>query len=172
MRRENRGSSSVVAEPSVFLASAEGYVEEHLELPQVSQGPFQGSGGKAGFPSRHHSGKGPQLVWRGESPGFSRVAVGFHSSYDGNLRDPLIRPQGRQSPDESRGFPRDPSKSLPGMRSSLELRPETQGSSPGPTWISVFLWGIHRGFRPRLVWSYASLLSSLAGKAVSCFLSG
>ena len=116
-------------------------------MPQECQGPFQGSGGKAGCPSRHHSGKGPQLVWRGESPGFSRVAVGFHSSYDGNLRDPLIRPQGRQSPDESRGFPRDPSKSLPGMRSSLELRPETQGSSPGPTWFSGFLWGVHRGGR-------------------------
>ena len=96
-------------------------------MPQECQGPFRGSGGKAGFPSRHHSGKGPQLAWRGESPGFSRVAVGFHSSYDGNLRDPLIRPQGRQSPDESRGFPRDSSKSLPGMRSSSGVEARNSG---------------------------------------------
>lgn len=27
----------------------------------------------------------------------------------------------------------------------LELRPEPKGSSPGLTWISVFLWGIQRG---------------------------
>ena len=94
MRRENRGSSSVVAEPSVFLASAEGYVEEHLELPQVSQGPFQGSGGKVCFLSRRRNGKGPQLALRGESPGFSQVAMRFLSSYDGDLRDRLAGPQG------------------------------------------------------------------------------
>ena len=29
----------------------------------------------------------------------------------------------------------------------MELKPETQGSSPGLTWILVFLWGIHRGVR-------------------------
>ena len=50
-----------------------------------------------GFLSRRHSRKGPHLAWRGESPGFSRVAIGnlgFLLSYDGDLRDPLVLPQG------------------------------------------------------------------------------
>ena len=46
------------------------------------------------FLLRHCSGKGPQLAWRGEPPGFSRVAVGFLTRYDGDLRDPLVGPQG------------------------------------------------------------------------------
>ena len=51
---------------------------------------------KVGFLSRHHSGKGPHLTLRGESPGFSRVVagnLGFLSSYIGDLRDPLVLPQ-------------------------------------------------------------------------------
>ena len=46
----------------------------------------------------------------------------------------------------------------------LELRPETQGSSPGPTGISVFLWGVQRGVRPCLFWSHVCPLSSRARK--------
>ena len=37
----------------------------------------------------------PHLALRGESPGFSRVTagnMGFLSSYDGDLRDPLVLP--------------------------------------------------------------------------------
>ena len=80
MRKENQGSSLVVVRPLVFLSSADGDIGELLELPQGSQGPFQGSEEKVGFLSRLHSGKGPQLVLRGESPGLSRVAAGFLSS--------------------------------------------------------------------------------------------
>ena len=50
-----------------------------------------------GFLSRRHSGKGPNLTLRGESPGFSQILagnLGFLSSYDGDLRDPLVGPQG------------------------------------------------------------------------------
>ena len=54
----------------------------------------------------------------------------------------------------------------------LEFRMETQVSPQFPTWISAFLWSFHRGDRPRLVWSHASLLSSRARKAVSGFLLG
>ena len=49
MRRENRGSSSVLAGPSVFLSSADEDVTELVELPQGCQGPFRGSEGKVGF---------------------------------------------------------------------------------------------------------------------------
>ena len=83
----------------MFLSSGDVYVGELLELHQGCQGPFRGSRGKIRFPSRHHSGKGPHLALRGESPGFSRVVagkLGFLSSYDGDLRDPLMLPQESQ----------------------------------------------------------------------------
>ena len=67
---------------------------ELFELPQGGQGPFRGSGGNVGFFSRGHSGKGPQLVLRGESPVFTLVVVWFLSSYSGDLRDSLVGPQG------------------------------------------------------------------------------
>ena len=59
-----------------------------------------------------------------------------------------------------------------GRNPHLEMRPETLGFSPGPIWISVFLWNFHRGVRPRLMWRHAYPLSSRSGKAVSGFLSG
>ena len=112
------------------------------EFPQVCQGPFGGLLGKVGFLSRRRSGKGPQLALRGESPGFSRVLARFLLSYDGDHRDPLLGPQG--GPVSTR-FARGPSGFLcsccRGRGPHLELRPEPQASSPGPTWISGFLWG-------------------------------
>ena len=80
----------------MFLSSEDRYVRELLELHTGCQGPFQGSGGKVQFLRRHRIGKGPHLVLRGESPGFSRVAqgnLGFLSSYNGDLMDPLVLPQ-------------------------------------------------------------------------------
>ena len=62
-----------------------------------------------GFLSRRPRRKGPQLALRGESPGFSRVAVGFLWSEDGDLRDPHMGLMEVQSPRESRGAPRDSS---------------------------------------------------------------
>ena len=120
----------------MFLSSAEGDVRELLELPQGCQGTFRGSGGKVVFLSRHCSGKGPQLAWRGEPPGFSRVAVGFLTRYDGDLRDPLVGPQGGSV---STRVTRGPSVFLcsrcRGQGPHLQLRPEPLGSSPGPTLI-------------------------------------
>ena len=148
MRRENRGSSLVVAGPSVFLWSADGDVGELLELRHWCQGHFRGSGGKLGFFSRSLSRKGPQLALRGESPGFSQVAAGFHSSYDGDLRDPLV---GLQGGPVSLRVSRSPlgfhSSGCWGRGPHLEVRQEPQVSSPGPTWISGFLWGDDRGVR-------------------------
>ena len=81
MRRENWGSSWVVAGHSVFLLSGYGYVGELLELPQGCQGPFWGSRGKVGFLSICHSGKGPHLMLRGESSGFSRVVASWETAW-------------------------------------------------------------------------------------------
>ena len=78
----------------MFLSRADRNVRELLELPQECQGNFLSSGGKVGFLLRCLSRIGPQLALRGESPGFPPVAAGFLSSYDGDLRDPLVGPQG------------------------------------------------------------------------------
>ena len=107
------------------------------------------------FLSRCCSGKGPHLALREESPGFPRLAAGnleFLSSYGRDLKDSLVWPL--ESPVSMRV-----ARSLSGFLSSrfqgrgphLELRLESQGSSSGPTWISGFLWGVHRGVR--CVWS-------------------
>ena len=135
---------------------------------------FQGSRGKVGFRSRCCSGKGPHLALRGESPGFSRAEaanLGFLSSYDGDFRDPLVSPQ--ESPVSlrvARGLSGFLCIHCWGRGPHVEVRPEPQGSSPLPTWISGFLWSFHRGVSTRLVWRHASPLSSQAGKAASCFL--
>ena len=91
----------------MFLSRADGDVGELLELLQGYQGPFRGSGEKVGFFLRHRSGKGPQLTLRQESPGFSRVAAGFLSSYDREIRDPLRGLRDVQSPLKLRGALRD-----------------------------------------------------------------
>ena len=137
MRRGKRNFSWVVAGPSVFLSSGEGYVGELLELHPGRQGPFWGSRGKVWSLSRHCSRKEPHLALRGESPDFSWVEVGnlgFLSSYDGNLRDLLVGPQ--ESP-----FSMRVARGLLGFHSSQcrvlgpqqELRPEPQDSSLGLT---------------------------------------
>ena len=84
----------------MFLSSGDGCVGEHLELPQGCQGPFRGSRVKVGFLSRYHSGKGPHVMLRGDSPGVSRVAaanMGSISRYDRDLRDPLVGASGISS---------------------------------------------------------------------------
>ena len=159
--------------PSVFLSSEDGYVRELLELPQGCQGPFRGSRGKVGFLLSCHSGKGLHLEWRGNFSGFSRVVggnLGFLSSYDRELRDPLVCPQ--ESPVSMR-VPRGLSGFLCSRRwgqdPHLELRPEPQVSSPVLTCIQGFLWSFDRGVRPRLMWRHASPLSSPAVNVVSGF---
>ena len=61
---------------SCFLSSGDGYVRELLELQQGCEGPFGRSRGWVSLASRLLSGNGPHLAWRGEPPGFSRVAAG------------------------------------------------------------------------------------------------
>ena len=81
---------------------------------------------------------------------------------------PTHVPSGKSSLHTSCKRPlRIPLQSVPGPSLHLKLRPEPQGSAPGPTWISGFLWGIHRGVSPHLVWRYASPLSSRVVTVVS-----
>ena len=104
----------------------------------------------------------------GQSPGFSQVAAGFLSTYDGDLKDPLV---GLQGGPVSTRVASGPSGFLCNRcwcrGPHLELRPESQG----------FLQGRHRSQAssgastgesgPRLVWCHARPLSSRPGKAVS-----
>ena len=83
----------------MFHSSGDGYFGELLELHQGCEGTFQGSRKKVGLLSRPRRGKGPHLALRGESPGFSRVAavnMGLLSSYNEDLRDLFVFPQGSQ----------------------------------------------------------------------------
>ena len=67
---------------------------------------------KVGFLWRRHSGKGPHLVLRVESPGFSHFVAanfGFLSYNDGDLRDPPWGLRKVQSPCELPGASQDSS---------------------------------------------------------------
>ena len=123
----------------MILSSGDGYVGEPFELHQGFQKPDRGSRGKVGFLSRCRSGKGPNLALRGESPGFSQVAMGnlesFQSYYRG-LRNPFVLPQ--EIPVSMR-VARGLSSRCRVLGPHLELKPVPQGSSPVLTWISVFL---------------------------------
>ena len=58
--------------------------------------PFESQEGRWDISQYAHSRKGPHLMLRGGSPGFSRVVprnLGFLSSYDRGLRNPLVWPQ-------------------------------------------------------------------------------
>ena len=128
-----------------------------------------------GFLSRCCRGKGRHLRLRGESPGFSRVAagnMGFLLSYNGDFRDPFVRPQ--ENPVSMRVV-----RALSGFLSNLsqiisphlELKPQPQGSSPVHTWISGCLLSFDRGVRLHLLWRHASLLCCRAVTVESGFLS-
>ena len=74
--------------------------------------------------------KGPNLALKGESPGFSRVSagnLGFLSSYDGDLRDPLVWPQKSSLHVSCEGSLRIPLQSLLGPPSSTGAVTKTSG---------------------------------------------
>ena len=82
---------------SCFLSSGDGYVGELLLLQQGCEGPFGRSRVCVRLPSRNLSGNGPHLAWRGEHPRFLELWQVL-STYDGELSDPLWRPQERPVP--------------------------------------------------------------------------
>ena len=96
------------------------------------------------------------------------------STYDGDLRDPLWRPQERPVP--LRVF-RGP---LGGLSGFLSRRcwglppcvisvPELEDCSPVLTWILGYFWSLPRGVCPRLEWGHARGIPSRAVAAVSRF---
>ena len=98
--------------------------------------------------------------------------MGFLSSCDGDLRDPIVLPQESQvSVRVVRDLSGFLSSQCRGIGPHLELRLEPQGSSPVLTWISGFLWSFNRGVRLHLVWRHGTLLPSRGVKGLSGFLS-
>ena len=104
---------------------------------QGCQEPFRISRGNLGFLLRRCSRKGPHLAMLGEPLGFSRFAPRF-SRYDGELREPLVWPQGSPiSIQFARGSWGLLSNHCRANRPQLGLCPETPCSSPVVTRISA-----------------------------------
>ena len=98
--------------------------------------------------------------------------LGFLSSYNGDLRDPLVLPQESEvSIPVASGLLGFLSSLCRGIVPHLELRMEPQGSSPVLTWISGFLWSFNREVKPCLMWTHGTPLPSQGVKEVSSFLS-
>ena len=137
--------------------------------------PFEPQEGRWNFSQDAAAEKVPHLTLMGESPGFSRVqagSLGFLSSCDGDLTDPLVLPQESQvSVRVARGLSGFLSSQCRSIGPYLDLGLEPQGSSPVLTWIFGFLWSFDRGVRPCLVWRHGTLLPSRGVKGVSGFLS-
>ena len=159
----------------MFLSSGDEYVGNFLSCLNGVKCPFEPQEGRWNFSQDAAAEKGPHLTLMGESPGFSRVQVGslgFLSSCDGDLTDPLVLPQESEvSIPVARGLSGFLSSWCKGIGPHLVLRMEPQGSSPVLTWISWFLWSFNRGVRLRLVWRHGAPLLSRCVKGVSGFLS-
>ena len=94
----NQASSRVEAKNSALLWSCDGYVLEPIEWPKGSQascGVLREDSISSLGPARK---EGPHLATTGESRSLLLAVarhVGFLSSYDRELREPLVLPQGR-----------------------------------------------------------------------------
>ena len=93
------------------------------------------------------------------------------SSCDGELSESLILFLGsHESFGAVRGLSGFVSSCCRGLGPHLELRQETQGSSPVLTWILGFLWRFHWGVRCCLVLRHGTLLPSRGVKGESGLL--
>ena len=154
-----RGSDYVVPGNLVFLLNETG-MSGIFELHQGCQVPFRISRGNVGFLSRCCSGKGPHFAMRGEPRDISRVLAGFWS-YDGELREPLVLPQGSPiSIRVVRGSWGLLLHDCRANRSHLSLCPETPCSSPVATGISMLHPNFSQGVRPHFEWKQRTPLSS------------
>ena len=119
--------------------------------------------------SRRLRRNGPHLAWRGEPPGFSRVAAGALDLLR-VLRDPHWFPQERPVPMRVAQGPLGiPLPSMPGPKPCVESVPEPEDSSAVLTWILGFFWSLPRGVSPRLEWGHAPALSFRAVAQASRF---
>ena len=92
------------------------------------------------------------------------------STYNGDLRDPLWRPQERPVPMGLLGGPSGfLSRRCWGLSPCVESLPGPEDSSPVLTWILGYFWSLPRGVSPRLEWGHSRSLSSRAVTAVSSF---
>ena len=118
---------------------------------------------------RRLRGNGPHLAWRGEPPGFSRVAAGALDLRRGP-QGPALVASGKASPHaSSRGPLGIPLPSMPGPKFLCGVVPEPEHSSSVLTWILGYFWSLPRGVSPRLERGHARALSSRAVAAVSRF---
>ena len=117
-------------------------------------------------------GNGPHLAWRGEPPGFSRVAAGA-LDLRWEPQGPAVVASGKASPHAScsGGLSGYLFRRCWGLRPCVESVPEPEESSPVLTWILGYVWSLPRGVSPRLEWVHARALSSRALAAVSRFSS-
>ena len=100
MKWETRGSSLAVQGNSAFLLSCDGYFSEPLKLEKGVKHPFEFPEG-TWFCSRGIAGGWGSSCFDGQSHGFSRImagSLGFLSSWEWELREPLVLPQGSQAP--------------------------------------------------------------------------
>ena len=92
------------------------------------------------------------------------------STYDGDLRDLLWRPQERPVPMRvARWLSGFLSRRCRGLRPCVESVPEPEDYSPVLTWILGYFWSLSRGISPCLDWGHARALSSRAVAALSRF---
>ena len=92
------------------------------------------------------------------------------STYDGDIRDPLLWPHEGQSPCKLLGVLSGfLSRRCRGLRPCVEMVPEPEDSSPVLTWILGYFWSLPSGVSPRLELGHALALSSRAVAAVSRF---
>ena len=118
--------------------------------------------------------KGPRLALTGASCGLSRVAargLGFLSRYHGELREPLVLPQGSQSPFELRGQARECSGVTAG-----ELRLNSHGRGNLKVFLELWqeVWvpsSCHGDVRETLMLSLGSQESFQVVRGLSGFLS-
>ena len=94
------------------------------------------------------------------------------STYDGDLRDPLWWPQERPVPMRvARGPLGIPLPTMLGPKTLCGVLPETEDSSPVPTWILGYFWSLPSGVSPRFEWGHSRALFSRAVAAMSDFYS-
>ena len=158
--------------------SCNGYLGNPLELPKGSQASFRVVRGNLGLLSSRCRGLGPHLTLRGETRGFSHMVFlvagssGFLSSCEGDVKEPLMLPQGSQPSfqvaRENLGFL---SSCCRGIGPQVELRQETWDSSRVAMGISWFLSRCDGNLRDPLRLAQGSQASFQIVRGTSGFLS-